>query len=270
MLQRITSAVIGIILLGYIVNIGGWPFFLTISLLNIFAIYELYNAFRKIDINIAFGQLTILTIVLLFSLKYISNLNFMIIPLSLLLLTIFIFMYSIINNTQNHITDIVFSIFSYVYTSTLFMYFILIRNLTNGIYLIWWVFITTWACDTGAFFTGILFGKNRLAPHISPHKTVEGSLGGTLSSIVASIIYTRLILPETIVMDSVMVGLLIGIFSQVGDLSASLIKRYCNIKDFSKIIPGHGGILDRFDSALFSFPIAYYYIILFIQKGGFL
>jgi len=270
MLQRITSAVVGIILLGYIINLGGWPFFLAVALLNIFAIYELRYAFKKLDINIASGPLSILAVVLLFSLKYISKMNFMIIPLSLLLLTIFIFMYSIINNTQNHIIDIVFSIFSYVYTSTLFMYFILIRNLSYGIYFIWWIFITTWACDTGAFFTGILFGKRRLAPHVSPHKTVEGSLGGTLASIAVSVLYTKLILPETAVLDSVIVGFLIGIFSQVGDLSASLIKRYCNIKDFSKIIPGHGGILDRFDSALFSFPIAYYYIILFIQKGGFL
>lgn len=270
MLQRIISAVVGIILLGYIINVGGWLFFLTISLLNIFAIYELHNAFKKININITFGQLSVFTIMLLFSAQYILKLNFMIIPLSLFLLIIFIFLYSIINNTQNHITDIVFSIFSYVYTSTLFMYFILMRNLFNGIYYIWWVFITTWACDTGAFFTGILFGKNRLVPNISPHKTIEGSIGGILSSIAASIIYTRLLLPGIMFLDSLMVGFLIGVFSQVGDLSASLIKRYCNIKDFSKIIPGHGGILDRFDSALFTFPIAYYYIILFIQKGGLL
>lgn len=270
MLQRILSAVVGIILLGYIINIGGWLFFLTISFLNIYAIYELQNAFKKINIHIAFVYLSVFTVMLLFSAKYISILNFMIIPLSLFLLLIFIFFYSIINSKQNHITDIVFSMFSYVYTSTLFMYFILMRNLFNGIYFIWWVFITTWACDTGAFFTGIFFGKNKLAPNISPHKTIEGSVGGILFSIAASIIYTRLILPEIVFFDSLAVGFLIGVFSQIGDLSASLIKRYCNIKDFSKIIPGHGGILDRFDSTLFSFPAAYYYIILFIQKGGLL
>ncbi|HHW02825.1 MAG TPA: phosphatidate cytidylyltransferase [Thermoanaerobacterales bacterium] len=270
MVQRIISAVVGIILLGFLINMGGWLFFLTISLLNIFAVYELNNAFKKININIAFGQLIIFTLMLLLSAKYISRLNFMIIPLSLFLLIIFIFLYSIINNTQNHITDIVFSIFTFIYTSTLFMYFILMRNLFNGIYYIWWVFITTWACDTGAFFTGILFGKNRLAPNISPHKTVEGSVGGILFSIIASIIYTSLFLPKIPFFDSLIVGFLIGVFSQVGDLSASLIKRYCNIKDFSKIIPGHGGILDRFDSALFTFPVAYFYIIFFIQKGDIL
>ncbi|AYO30501.1 hypothetical protein D2962_07585 [Biomaibacter acetigenes] len=83
MLQRIISAVVGIILLGYIINVGGWLFFLTISLLNIFAIYELHNAFKKININITFGQLSVFTIMLLFSAQYILKLNFMIIPLSL-------------------------------------------------------------------------------------------------------------------------------------------------------------------------------------------
>jgi phosphatidate cytidylyltransferase len=74
--------------------------------------------------------------------------------------------------------------------------------------------------------------------------------------------------PEISIVNAIAFSLLIGCFSQIGDLSASLIKRYCGIKDFSNLIPGHGGVLDRFDSALFSFPVAYYYIIFFLQKGG--
>lgn len=270
MLQRIISAVVGIILLGCIINIGGWLFFLTILFLNICAIHELQNCFKRINIHITTIYLSFFTIMLLFSAKFSTRLNLMIILLNIFLLLISIFFYSIIDDKKNHIADIVFSIFSYVYTSMLFMHFILMRNLSGGAYFMWWIFITTWACDTGAFFAGILWGKNKLAPNISPHKTIEGSIGGILFSIAASIIYTRWILPEIMFFDSLAVGFLIGVFSQIGDLSASLIKRYCNIKDFSKIIPGHGGILDRFDSALFSFPAAYYYITLFIQKGGLL
>lgn len=268
MLKRTISAVVGIIMLGYIINAGGWVFFLTISFLNLFAIYELQRAFKRIDIHITTIYIYIFTLIQLFFANHIPRLNFLIIPLNLFLFLILIFIYSIIDDNKNHMIDIVFSIFSYLYTSMLFMYFILMRNLFNGIYFIWWVFITTWACDTGAFFTGILWGKNKLSPKISPHKTLEGSIGGIAFSIAASIIYAKLILPEIVLFDSLTIGFLIGIFSQIGDLSASLIKRYCNIKDFSKIIPGHGGILDRFDSTLFSFPVAYYYITLFIQKGG--
>ena len=89
---------------------------------------------------------------------------------------------------------------------------------------------------------------------------------GITFCVLASLIYAKLLLPKVGLMDGMIFGLIIGVMSQLGDLSASLIKRYCNIKDFSKIIPGHGGILDRLDSALFSFPVAYIYITMMLQK----
>lgn len=269
MLTRIISAVVGIILLGYLINTGGWLYFLGISLLNVLAIFELNNAFKKINVNILYILSSIFAVMLLYTTSF-SKYNFIFTPFSIILMIVTTFLYSIINNGQNHITDVVFTVFSFIYTSFLFMYFILLRKLPNGINLVWWVFITIWACDTGAFFIGIFFGKKRLAPNISPKKTIGGSLGGITFSIVASLIYTKLLLPQIGIAHAAILGLIIGILSQLGDLSASLIKRYCKIKDFSKIIPGHGGILDRLDSALFSFPVAYIYITIMFQKGGLL
>ncbi|HHX24480.1 MAG: phosphatidate cytidylyltransferase [Tepidanaerobacteraceae bacterium] len=268
MLTRIISAIVGIVALMYIINAGGWIFFLSICLLNIFAMYELYKAFQKKGVHITFFLNSISTAILLYYISFYNDFNFIWVSFLIFLLIMLECMYGIINNNRNHIINTVYTVFSFVYTTLLFMFFILVRNLPNGINFIWWIFITTWACDTGAFFTGIYFGKNPLAPHISPNKTIEGSLGGVVLSIIASIIFTRFFISEISILHAIILGILIGSISQIGDLSASLIKRYCKIKDFSNIIPGHGGILDRLDSALFSFPIAYIYIMTILEKGG--
>lgn len=270
MLTRIISAVVGIILLGYIINMGGWAFYAGISILNICTIYELYNAFINNGIHITFFLSSTFAVVLLYFVSFFHKFDFMLVYFFIILMLMLEFLYSIINSRRNHLIDVAFSVFSFTYTSLLFMCMILVRNLPNGINLTWWVFVITWACDTGAFFTGILLGKKPLAPSISPKKTLEGSLGGILSSIAASVIFALYLLPEVRTVDAAVLGIVIGFVSQVGDLSASLIKRYCKIKDFSHIIPGHGGILDRLDSALFSFPIAYIFIKILFQKGGLL
>ena len=270
MLTRIISAVVGIILLGNIINTGSWVFYVGISFLNICAIYELHKALKKKDIHITVFLSSAFAVVLLYFVNFSYKFNFILVYLFIILMLMLEFLYSIINNNRNHLIDAVFSVFSFIYTSLLFMCIVLVRNLPNGINLTWWVFVITWACDTGAFFTGIFLGKKPLAPNISPKKTVEGSLGGVLSSVVVSVIFAVYLLPEIKTIQAIILGILIGFVSQVGDLSASLIKRYCKIKDFSNIIPGHGGILDRLDSALFSFPVAYIFIKILFQKGGLL
>ena len=269
MLTRIISAIIGIILLGYIINTGGWVFYASISLLNVCALYELRNAFGKKNIHISFYISSVLAVVLLYFAS-LNSFDFVVTYLFLILLLMLEFLYNIINSEHNHLKNMVFSVFSFVYTSFLFMSIILVRNLNIGIKLTWWIFVTTWACDTGAFFIGLTMGKTPLAPTVSPKKTLEGSIGGALSSVVVSVLYARLFLSEVGTLYAMLLGLCIGIVAQIGDLSASLIKRYCQIKDYSNIIPGHGGILDRFDSLLFSFPAAYIFIKLLLQKGGLL
>jgi len=265
-LIRSISAVLGIILLGYVINVGKIIFLISLGILNTIANWELYNAFKKIGIDIKLGYVVLLNIFLLFFVYFVPNIQLVFFPFSIIIMMSFLT--TLINNDKNNLTDIVYTLFSFIYTSIMFLHFLLLRNLENGIIYVWWVFASTWACDTFAYIVGILFGKHKLIPSVSPKKSIEGSIGGIGGSVLISIVFAKYFLPAVKPLEAFILGLLIGIFSQIGDLSCSLIKRFCKIKDFSRIIPGHGGILDRFDSTLFSFPVAYYYIMIVIIKGG--
>ena len=124
--------------------------------------------------------------------------------------------------------------------------------------------------DTGAYFCGSFFGKHKLCPQISPKKTVEGALGGiivsVLSALVTCLIFQNFIFDKQVFINYfliVLIAVIGAIISMVGDLSFSLVKRSCNIKDFGNVIPGHGGILDRLDSVIFLSPLIYFLLIVF-------
>ncbi len=133
------------------------------------------------------------------------------------------------------------------------------------------VFVVTWATDTGAYLVGRRCGTRRLAPTISPGKTQEGFLGGLAGAVLVALamgLWTGLghlrELQGTIALHSLLLGLLLGTMGQVGDLCASALKREAGVKDFGGLLPGHGGILDRFDSLLFNAPLGYYYLTLVV------
>lgn len=133
-------------------------------------------------------------------------------------------------------------------------------------------FVCAWLTDTGAYFTGTFIGKHKLVPQISPKKTVEGAIGGTLLSIIGCVLYIVILcismadgLPRVSVMlKFASLGLVGAIVSQLGDLIASCIKRDCDKKDYGSILPGHGGLMDRFDSVIFVAPVVYYTMLHFI------
>lgn len=145
----------------------------------------------------------------------------------------------------------------------LMSYFYLIRTLPDGWIWLVFMFAGTWACDTAAFFMGKAFGKRRLAPELSPKKTHEGAIGGILGSVLVAYIFV-IIYPFLSIPKMLLLGLCLGVAAEVGDLLESAFKRQAGLKDSSTLIPGHGGILDRFDSALFTAPLVYYFVRLFI------
>ena len=133
-------------------------------------------------------------------------------------------------------------------------------------YLVWLVVITAFGTDIMAYFTGYALGKHKLCPKISPKKTIEGSVGGTLGSIILCGLF-GFFFAKPLLVHCLIVGLLGGIISQFGDLTASIFKRKMGIKDYGNLIPGHGGILDRFDSVLFTGPLVYYYFSILAAFG---
>ena len=155
-------------------------------------------------------------------------------------------------------------IFSLVYIPFLLSTLIDIKDLQHGTLLLWIVFIGAFATDTFAYFTGVFLGKHKLCPEISPKKTIEGSIGGTLGCILLLVLYGLLLesrfgLPISFAKLCIL-GVLISPISQIGDLTASIIKRKYGVKDYGNLFPGHGGILDRLDSIITTAPLVYIYI----------
>jgi len=152
-------------------------------------------------------------------------------------------------------------IFAVLYVGLLLGYYPLLRNLENGVALVFFVIIVTWLSDIGGFFVGKTLGKYPLAPRLSPQKTIEGLLGGVLFSIIGAIISQFTFVPFFSLGQCIMLGVSLALLGAIGDLGESAIKRSVSVKDSGTIIPGHGGVLDRVDSLLFTGPAMYYYVI---------
>lgn len=159
------------------------------------------------------------------------------------------------------IKDVALTAFGMVYIPYFLSHIILVRALENGRFLIWLIFIGAFLTDTGAYFIGVFFGKHKLCPEISPKKTVEGAFGGILGGVFFCLLYGLLLkyifsLSVNFILLAVM-GVIVSIISELGDLAASIIKRQYGIKDYGTLFPGHGGILDRCDSVIFVAPAVY-------------
>jgi phosphatidate cytidylyltransferase len=150
-----------------------------------------------------------------------------------------------------------------LYVGWLLSYLVALRGLDAGRNWVFFALFITWASDTTAFFIGRRFGRHKLAPNISPGKTWEGTIGGIVGAIIMSILFfspTPFHLP-LVYWQAIVLSILVSIFGQVGDLVESLLKRNMGVKDSGKLMPGHGGILDRMDSIIFAGIVVYYYVI---------
>ncbi len=151
--------------------------------------------------------------------------------------------------------------FGVFYIAWLLSHLISIRQFNEGIFLIFFLFSVTWANDTAAFYFGTLWGRHRLAPVMSPKKTWEGAIGGFLASIAVAFACRAWFLPSLSTADAFWLGLLLGVAAPLGDLCESILKRSAGVRDSGSLIPGHGGIMDRIDSLIFTTPAFYYYLL---------
>jgi len=166
----------------------------------------------------------------------------------------------VISDMKKDFQDATYTLFGIIYIVFFLIFFVLIRNLENGKILIWYPIFIAWGTDVFAYIFGKRIGKHKFSK-ISPKKTVEGCIAGTIGAIIVVFIYTFLVNKFTNLDYSyiymIIITLVLSVLSQIGDFTASSIKRYVEIKDYSELIPGHGGMLDRIDSLLFIAPFAY-------------
>ncbi|WP_280768947.1 phosphatidate cytidylyltransferase [Salipaludibacillus daqingensis] len=174
-----------------------------------------------------------------------------------LLLIVVLLALTVITKNAFTFDDAGFVILASVYVGLGFHYFMYARFLDNGLSLIIFILILVWATDSGAYFAGRRFGKRKLWPEISPKKTIEGSLGGTLLALIIGSVYTFFVPVFASWVMTVLFMLAVSLTGQLGDLVESAFKRHYAVKDSGQVLPGHGGILDRFDSLIFVMPIIY-------------
>lgn len=267
--RTISSVVLVIIALATILP-GGPILAVTLYLISNVAFLELTKACgihtgEKLNALEITGILAIAAYYLLIFFAQ-THTYFMITVILLLMALMFVYVFAFPRFTANQIMATYFSL---IYAPVMLSFIFLTRQLEYGVYLVWMIFISSWISDTCAYLVGVLIGKHKLVPQLSPKKTIEGSIGGILGSAIVGALFGFLLLDKTLggnrfgVMLFV-IGAIGSVISQVGDLAASAIKRNHEIKDYGSLIPGHGGIMDRFDSVIFTAPMVYFLVISFL------
>ena len=255
MTKRVISAVLMILLFIPFLVIGGVPFTVLMAILGMLGLYELLKI--RGDVKKKFPLVMRLIAYLLIVFLIVNNsraIDFQY-DLDYRLISIIMFFFLLpmifINNSKKYnLNDALFLVGSVVFIGLSFNLLVVIRNF-NISYIIYLFLITT-ITDSFALFTGMLIGKHKLAPTISPKKTIEGAVGGSvMGTIVASAFYITVISSSVPLPLVLIITMVLSAVGQMGDLAFSAIKRYYGQKDFSDLIPGHGGILDRFDSLVF-------------------
>ncbi len=199
---------------------------------------------------------------------FVENKIFLLLVLITILVS-FMFLY-VFTFPKYRAEQIMCAFFCAAYAPVMLSFIYLVRSLPYGVYTVWMIFISSWICDSCAYVVGMLTGRHKLAPVLSPKKSIEGALGGIAGSAIVGAVYGYFIV-EPVVREQkitwifVLISALGAVISQVGDLAASAVKRNHDIKDYGKLIPGHGGVMDRFDSVIFTAPMIYFLALLLIH-----
>lgn len=259
--SRVLVSIIAIPIIILIVWAGKIPFLVFTVILASIASYELNKIIK------AKGANPSLFLFVSSSMFLIANVFFkyMEFILSLIVLFFIMFFYELFSKKSKPINNLGAYFFNLIYIGTMFSSFILIRekatiDYEENFYITLSLFVGVWICDSAAYFVGSKFGKHKLFPRVSPKKSWEGAIAGLILAIGVFYVFGSFFYSLLSLRQSLVLGLIVGVIGQIGDLCESLIKRDSNIKDSSSIIPGHGGVLDRFDSLLFVFPAAYFYL----------
>ena len=262
--KRLVSGIILVILAIIIVGKGGALLYGVTALISLIGLFELYRVL-KIEKN-AMGVVGYLTALSYYGLVWFDGHHYVtLMAIAALMVMMAIYVFTFPKYRTEEVAESFFGVF---YVAVMLSYLYQVRAMGDGRYLVWLIFLSSWGCDTSAYCVGMLLGKHKLAPVLSPKKSVEGGIGGVIGAALLGALYGFLVRNQVGFDHPALVCAVVcgvgGLISMVGDLAASAVKRNYGIKDYGKLIPGHGGILDRFDSVLFTAPVIYYLTTLFV------
>lgn len=265
-IKRILTTVIGLPIVIFIIALNQ-PILINIlmSIVALRAIFEITNCAKNKNYKIISWIGYIYAILITFINIIPMQVDYII--YSVIITMLILFFHVIVTNGKITFEDISYTLFSLIYVIGLIVFIPLIFWLKNGNILIWYVFIAAWGTDTFAYIIGKHFGKHKFSK-ISPNKTIEGCIAGTLGAIILIVLYTifinNLYNMQISYILALIMGLILSIVGQIGDFAASVIKRFFEVKDFSNLFPGHGGMVDRIDSVIFIAPFAYLFITMLL------
>ena len=256
---RLVSGIILVILALVLVTTGGGVLFAAVAAISLIGMFELYRVMKLEKTPLA--AVGYLAAALYYGFVWFEKEDLMMLMAAafvMVLMAVYVFTFP-----KYKTEEITITFFGVFYVAVMLSYLFLVRRAADGVYLVWLVFLSSWGCDTSAYCVGMLLGKHKLAPVLSPKKSVEGAVGGVAGAALLGFLFatafggkmTELMYPR---LACTLACAIAAVISQIGDLAASAIKRNHKIKDYGKLIPGHGGILDRFDSVIFTAPVIYF------------
>ena len=272
MYKRVITAAIGLPVVIFLVYHGGWPLLLMCLLIALVGLRELYLAFSKTDKPIHLVGY-VATLVYFVAAQHFGVGYWLLIALMLFIITAQTCL--VVFFKKLNLKDITVAIYGFLYVPFLLSFIILVREHPLGQYYVWLIFTSAFGCDTFAYMAGTTFGKRKLVNTPSPSKSVEGLIGGILGAALVGLVYgffvSRFADPEGAAYSMIIatiISLFGAAFSIIGDMAASAIKRHTEIKDFGKLLPGHGGVLDRADSIIVVAPIVYLVMTVLVRIIG--
>lgn len=270
--KRILTGIIGGALTIFIIYEGNWLFFIMMTLLALVGWYEYGNLVHKLNANIS-DRAGAVGIVCFLSAYWFGSMKLMM--LFAVGMMLWLLLQTVLWHTKVKPADSAYTVYGLLYITGGFWAMLALRSgliassmtdsFTNVMleparFLLFLLIFSTWASDTFAFAVGKFMGKTKLCPAISPGKTTEGAIGGFVGTIVTALIFSLIF--QFSLLHALAIGIIVAIAAPLGDLVESILKRTCDVKDSGTLIPGHGGVLDRFDSLLFAAPAVYVYLVL--------
>lgn len=259
-IKRITSGLLGFPLVLIILLLGNKIVVdIALAIIALLAMYEYFNAIKKVAKPVKWvGYISCFSIAVIHVVPQ-EYLN-MVVTLSVPTILMILFAQVIATDMKTSFKDIAYTFIGIFYVVFFMMFVAFINGMSNGNILIWYAILAAWGTDIFAYLIGKQLGKHKFSK-VSPKKSIEGCIGGTIGAIILMLVYTYVANQYWGMNYSYLfivgIGIILSLVGQIGDFAASTIKRYVDIKDFSNLIPGHGGMLDRIDSLIFLAPFAY-------------